>query len=416
MKADTRPPAPRIAMPEREFIALMAMLVAMTALSIDIMLPALPAIAQIFSLDDANDRQGVVTAFILGFAVGQPFFGPLADRYGRVRPLAGALLLVLLMSFAAAFATDFNSVLAARFVQGLGGAGARVIAIAIIRDRFGGRDMARVMSVIMSVFIIVPVVAPSAGGVLVALGHWQWTFYAIAVFTVLLLTWVALRLPETLSPDHVGPTGPVGIARSMLEVARDRTTLAYSTGQGFLLGGLFAYIGSAQQVFTEVYGLGDLFPIAFGAMALGIVAASLTNSRIVGRVGMRPISRLASTGYIAVTWLHAVVALAYAPPLPVFGVLLTFSLFLFGMMMPNLNALAMEPHGARAGIASSFVGFYTTLLGAIIGGTIGQLFDGTVLPLVLGYAVLSVLTRLAIAMAPGFGESGDHSSPPRRRH
>jgi DHA1 family bicyclomycin/chloramphenicol resistance-like MFS transporter len=289
--------------------------------------------------------------------------------------------------------------LVARFAQGLAGAGTRVIAIAIVRDRFGGRDMARVMSMVMSVFIVVPVVAPGLGGVLVAYGHWQWTFYAIAAMALALIVWAAARLRETLRPDFRRPLRPGVIAAGMAEVARHRFTLGYGTAQGLLLGVLFAYISSSQQIFGEVFGLGELFPIAFGASALGMVVAFMTNARIVGRFGMRLISKTAIMAFIAVSAVQVAIAWFGNASLHVFGPLLAANLFLFGMITPNLNALAMEPHGERAGTASAFLGFYTTLIGAVLGGWIGSFFDGTVLPLVLGYLGLGIAALAAMSIS-----------------
>ncbi|VAW10162.1 MFS family multidrug efflux protein, similarity to bicyclomycin resistance protein Bcr [hydrothermal vent metagenome] len=390
MKTDASQPPRRTVMSEREFIVFAAMLTALTALGIDIMLPAMPVIAATFALADTNDRQAIVAVYMLGFAIGHLFFGPLADRFGRVRPLLIALLMVFLTSLAAAQAPEYSWLLVARFVQGLSSAGARVIAIAAIRDRFGGREMARVMSLVMSIFIIVPVVAPGIGGVLVAYGLWKWTFGAVGLMAIGLFVWARARLTETLAPQDQAPLRPGYIARSMLDIATDRLTLGYATAQGLLLAAIIAYLGSAQQIFGELYELGELFPVAFSSMALGLVAASLINSRIVRRLGMRPISRVAGVAFVAVAGGHLLISLGGTPPLLVFAPLLAANLLLFGLIMPNLNALAMEPHGHRAGTAAAFLGFYTTALGAIVGGWIGQLYDGTVQPLLSGYLAIGV--------------------------
>lgn len=396
-------------MPEREFVVFVALLMALTALSIDVMLPAMPAIADAYALADANDRQAIVTAFMLGFAVGHPLFGPLADRFGRVGPLLVTLVCVFLMSVAAAWAPDYGWMLVARFVQGVAGAGTRVIAMAIVRDRYGGRNMARIMSVAMSIFIIVPIVAPGIGGLLVAYGHWRWAFLVVGLVSLLMLVWTRGRLAETLRPEDRLPLRASAIARSMSDVATDRFTLAHGTALGLMMGAMFTYLGSAQQIFGELYGLGDLFPLAFSAMACGLVVASLINSRIVERIGMRPISRVAAAAFTAVAGVHALVATFATPPLVVFSLLLLVDLFLFGLMMPNLNALAMEPHGHRAGIASAYLGFYSTALGAVLGGLVGRAYDGTVLPMMLGYVCLGGLTFVCIRI----GDDGRVTTPSR---
>jgi len=391
MKTDAMQPLGRSVMSEREFIIFAAMLTALTALGIDIMLPAMPAIAKAYALANINDQQSIVAVYMLGFAAGHLIFGPLADRFGRVRPLLAALLLVFLTSLAAAWAPEYSWLLVARFFQGLCSAGARVIAIAAIRDRFAGREMARVMSLVMSIFIVVPIFAPGIGGVLVALGLWKWTILAIGLMAIGLFIWAWARLPETLSPEDQAPLKPSVIARSMLDIASDRLTFGYATAQGLLLAAIIAYLGSAQQIFGELYGLGELFPLAFSSLALGLVAASLLNSRIVRGFGMRPISWIAGVAFVAVAGGHFLISLGATPQFWIFMPLLGANLLLFGLIMPNINALAMEPHGHRAGTAAAFLGFYSTAFGAGLGGWIGQLYDGTVQPLLLGYLGIGVL-------------------------
>lgn len=408
MKTDAPQKRQRTAMSEREFIIFAAMLTALTALGIDIMLPAMPAIAAAYALADPNDRQAIVAVYMLGFALGHLIFGPLADRFGRVRPLLAALALVFLTSLAAASAPEYSWLLVARFVQGVSCAGARVIAIAAVRDRFGGREMARVMSLVMSIFIIVPIVAPGIGGVLVAQGHWQWTILAVGLMAVGLFIWARARLAETLVPEDRMPLRPGKIAGSMLDIGSDRLTFGYATAQGLLLAAIIAYLGSAQQIFGELYELGELFPVAFSSMALGLVAASLINSRIVRRLGMRPISRVAGVAFVAVAGGHLLISLGGTPPLFVFAPLLAANLLLFGLIMPNLNALAMEPHGHRAGMAAAFLGFYTTALGAIVGGWIGRLYDGTIQPLLLGYLAIGIFMLVFMWIADN--GRGDHAA------
>jgi len=391
MKTDAVQPPGRSVMSEREFIVFAAMMSALTALGIDIMLPAMPAIAEAFALAGSNDQQAIVAYYMLGFAVGHLIFGPLSDRFGRVQPLLVALLLVFVTSLAAAWAPEYSWLLVARFVQGVCSAGARVIAIAAIRDRFEGREMARVMSLVMSIFIVVPIFAPGLGGILVAYGLWKWTILAIGLMAIGLFVWARLRLEETLAPQNQAPLHWGTITRSMLDIASHRLTFGYATAQGLLLAAIIAYLGSAQQIFGELYELGELFPLAFSSMALGLVAASLINGRIVRRLGMRPISRVAGVAFVVIAGAHLGLALAGTPPLWLFAPLLGANLLLFGLIMPNLNALAMEPHGHRAGTAAAFLGFYSTALGAGLGGWIGQLYDGTVQPLLLGYLAIGVL-------------------------
>ena len=399
MSNDEFPSSSKPVMPEREFIFLMALLTALTALGIDIILPAMPVIADTFGLKNANDQQLLVTVFMLGFAVGNPVVGPLADRFGRVRPLLVALVLVFVVSLVAAWAPDYTWLLVARFVQGFCSAAARVIPMAIIRDRFGGREMARITSIVMSIFIIVPVLAPSLGGLIVAYSDWKLLFLAISLMALVLFVWSRARLSESLKPEDVVLLNPTALAKTMWSVAGDRLTLGYALAQASVLAVIYCYLGSAQQIFGEQYGLGTLFPLAFSSIAIGLVIASLINSRIVVRLGMRLIGRRAGFAFMLIAAGHGVLTYFAEPPLMVFIVLIAAKMFLVGLLMPNLNALAMEPHGHRAGIASAFLGFFSTSIGAVVGGLIGSLYNGTTLPMMICFCFLGVamLTFMWIA-------------------
>ncbi|MGQ9368643.1 multidrug effflux MFS transporter [Azospirillum sp. ST 5-10] len=379
-----------------EFVTLMALLMALTALSIDIMLVALPDIAGTYAVTSANNRQLVVTSYMLGFAAGQPVHGPLSDRFGRKPVLAVGLVVFAIGSVGAAFAPEFGWLLAARALQGLGAAAPRVVAIAVIRDRFAGRDMARVMSFVMMIFIIVPVLAPALGEAILHIGPWPWIFGVLFLAAALALGWSALRLPETRPPHDRMPLSGPALTAAFRRVVTTRRSLGYTVAAGFLFGSLLAYVGSAQQVFVDVYGLGDLFPIVFGAIAAAMAAASLTNAKLVGRLGMRRVSHAALIGYVAIC---AVLALAGFPedlPLIPFCGFLAATFFAFGLIAPNFNALAMEPLGHVAGMASSFIGFYTTGSAALLGWAIGHAFDGTVRPLTMGIALCGLLTLVAV--------------------
>lgn len=393
---DTQPPR---AMPAfGEFIAMMAALMALTALSIDIMLPALPQIREDFGLADPNRQQLVVTAYVLGFALGQLFHGPISDRLGRRRVLLAGLAVYAVASFACLVSGAFEGLLVARFVQGAANAAPRVVAIAVVRDVYGGRRMAEVMSFVMMVFIIVPVLAPSIGGLFLLAGSWQLIFAFLCLVAVAVFAWVGLRLPETRGPEERQPMTLAWLATAFGTALRNRQTLGYTLATGAAFGCLMGYINSAQQVFVELYGLGALFPLVFGGVAAALAVASFVNSRLVGDLGMRVVSHAALLGFAAAACLHAALALAGGlPPLPVFIGLLALCLFCFGLMMPNFNALAMEPMGRIAGTASSFVGATTTGVAAVIGLWIGQHYNGTALPLLIGFALCG-LASLTIVL------------------
>jgi len=399
---DTLPPLP---IPFPEFVALCALLVALTAMSIDIMLPALPAIAEHYGVGDPNQRQNVVVSYMLGFAVGQMFAGPVSDRFGRKPVILAGLLLFAVATVAAVATTDFALLLAARFVQGLGGAAPRVVSVAIVRDLFAGRQMARVMSFIMMVFIMVPVFAPGIGVVLLRVGDWTWSFAALLLTCLVATAWLMLRMPETrLAEDRLELTVR-GLTAAGRRVLTTRVTMVYASAMGLMFGCLLGYVSSAQQVFGEAYGLGDLFPLAFGSLALSMAVSSFTNAQLVGRLGMRRMSHLALAGFVAVAVVLVAVELVSEPNVFVFCLAIGACFFLFGMIVPNFNAMAMEPHGRVAGTASSFLGFFTTAAGASIGWAVGQTYDGTSLPLAAGFAGLSIaalaVVRLGDRREPG---------------
>lgn len=388
---DTRPVAPARPMPRfGEFIAMMAALMAMTALSVDIMLPALPEIRADFALADANAQQLVITAYIVGFAFGQFFHGPLSDSLGRRMVLLGGLAAYTIASIACFLAGSFEVLLLARVVQGLANAAPRIVAVAIIRDIYGGRRMAEVMSFVMMIFIVAPVVAPSLGGGMMLFGSWHLIFVFLAVLGVVNLAWMAFRLPETRPAENREPMSLRWVIGAFGQAISNRQTLGYTLATGIVFGSLMGYINSAQQVFVEIYGLGALFPIVFGACAIALAVASFVNSRLVGRLGMRRVSHTAVIGFLVSGVIHAALALTVGVPLWLFVGLLSVSLFCFGLMMPNFNSLAMEPMGRIAGTASSFVGAVTTALGAVLGLWIGQSYDGTIVPLTVGFAALGL--------------------------
>ncbi|WP_207456598.1 multidrug effflux MFS transporter [Azospirillum sp. SYSU D00513] len=399
---NTRSPAPAASpIGFAEFVALMALLMGITALSIDIMLVALPDIAQSYAVAEPNQRQLLVTAYLAGFAAGQPFHGPLSDRFGRKPVLIAGLLLFTLGSLAATLAPSYEWLLTARALQGLGAAAPRVVAIAIVRDRFAGRDMARVMSFVMMVFIIVPVLAPLVGEGIVHVGSWPWIFAFLFLAAVAALAWAALRLPETRPREKRTPLSGPALASAFGKVATTRQAIGYTIAMGFMFGGLMGYIGSAQQVFVDVYGLGALFPVVFGGIALAMAAASLTNARLVGRIGMRRVSHMALLAYVLAGALLAGIGFVQDPPLWVLVLFLAAQFYCFGLIAPNFNALAMEPLGEVAGMASSFIGFYTTAAGAFFGWVVGQAFDGTTHPLTLGFVAFGVLALLTVLKVEG---------------
>ncbi|MGU3539326.1 multidrug effflux MFS transporter [Methylobacterium sp. A54F] len=373
---------------------------AVTAISIDNLLPAFPVIQARFGVADANSLQLLVYVYMIGFGLAQIVYGPISDALGRRPVLLGSLAIYVLGCGLAMVAPSFGWLLAARVIQGLGAAGGRVLSTAIVRDRFAGREMASVMSLIMMVFLIVPMIAPAIGGAMLALGSWQYVFVSMLALAGIVVAWFGARMPETLHPEYRRPLSLPSVGRALMTTLRCRVALGYATALGLLTGCIMGYVGSAQQVFdTGLYRLGTLFPLAFGLVAGAMGAATLVNARVVRRLGMRPLSHAGLSAFVAVALVQVGVGLHYHghPPLAVFLGILALNQFLISFAMPNFNALALQPLGAIAGTASSFLGCYTTILGALCGFLIGHAFDGTTLPIAWGYAALGGASLAVVA-------------------
>ncbi len=404
--SDSLQPAPKTlgAMGRAEFIAMMAFLMALNALAIDIMLPGLQEIGAALNVENENHRQYVVSAYLIGFGVAQLFYGPIADRFGRRMPMIVGLAIYVVSSLAVVFVPSFESLLLLRFIQGIGSAATRVITVSIVRDVFGGRQMAEVMSLIMMVFMVIPVVAPGTGQVIMLFGDWHWIFVFMAAIALIVGVWMYVRLPETLAPQDIRPFTVKVILEGFRIVLTDRVALCYTIASTFIFGALFGFINSAQQVYVGIYGLGVWFPVAFAAVALFMALSSFVNAKLVGRFGMRKLSHGSLLGFIAINFVWLVVQVLGPQPMPFFLFITFFSLamFQFGWIGSNFNSLAMEPLGHVAGTASSVLGFMGTIGGSIIGAAIGQAFNGTALPMVTGFFVVSIIGLIFVLI----GEKG----------
>jgi len=393
-------PATTIRMPSfKEFVALIALMMGLTALSIDNLLPAFPPIQASFGIQDPNELQMLVYVYMLGFGVMQLVYGPLSDAIGRRPTLLVGLAIYAAGCLVAALAPSFEILLWARVIQGIGVASARVLAVAIVRDCYSGREMARVMSLTFAVFIVVPVFAPAIGSATLLLGDWHLLFTSMLVLGVAVAVWFWLRMPETLHPEYRRPLSAGPILEGIRLTVTTREALGYSTAVGFMFACMMSYVGSSQQIFeTEVYGLGPYFPLVFGLIACVMGIASIVNSALVRRLGMRRLSHGGILAFLMLAVCQVVAALVFdgRPPLLLFGGILASSMFVASLTFSNFNAMAMDPLGAVAGTASSFMGFYTTLIGALLGAFVGQSFDGTVLPLGVGYVVFSLLAVLTV--------------------
>lgn len=394
---DTTLPADRRTIGFKELVALVAMLMALNALAIDSMLPALPAIGEALGVTDANQRQWVVTAYLLGFGFAQIAYGPLADRFGRRPILFVGVGIYVLGSLLAAFAWSFETLLAARVVQGIGAASTRVLAVAIVRDCYEGRRMAQVMSLSFLVFLGVPIIAPSLGALIVVVAPWHWIFVVLGLWGGAILAWAALRLPETLHPEDRLPIDLKRIGGAFAETVTTRASIGYTLAMTAIVGCLFGFINSAQQIFADAFDAETLFPIIFAAVAGGIAVASILNARFVERFGMRLLSHVALIGFTGVSAIHFAVAAMGHESLVTFAVLQTLTMFCFGFLGGNFGAMAMAPLGHIAGTASSAQGVISAVGGALIGFFIGQNFDGSTAPLTLGFTLCG-LTAIGIVL------------------
>jgi DHA1 family bicyclomycin/chloramphenicol resistance-like MFS transporter len=384
-----------------EFVAFVAALMAVNALGVDLMLPALADIGDQLAIATANHRQWIITVYMLGFGAGQLVYGPLADRYGR-RPI----LLVTLAGFVAAsiFAAGsqtFPALLGARVLQGLMSASTRVLAVAIVRDRYSGRQMARTLSVAQMIFFLVPIMAPSLGQVLLAFGPWRFIFYALAVFAAVVLAWSTLRLRESLPVARRSPLSLASLGSAYRLTLTNRFSAGYAVAASLTFGGIIAFVSSAQQIFVDEFHAGERFTILFAACAFSMGCASFANSRLVERLGTRLISQSALLALIALSLLHLVVIGIGRESLVTYMLFQALSMTCIGLCGSNFGAMAMEPVGHIAGTASSIQGFITSVGAVIVGSVIGQAYDGTTYPLAIGYLAIGVAVLAVVYVTEG---------------
>lgn len=376
-----------------EFVGMLAMLFATIAFSIDSMLPAMPQIAQEMTPDDLNKAQLIITMFMLGMGIGTFFVGPLSDWFGRKNMVLFCLAIYIVGALYAASTTDIEHLLFSRFVMGLGAAGPRTVSLAMVRDLYKGREMARIMSFVMTVFILVPAMAPSIGAIIISFAGWQGVFISFVVFALFSGGWMTLRQPETLAKEDRRPLTAKSMKYAIGQVLGNRVVVMYIAALSFGFGQMFAFLSSAPQLFTDTYGRGDSFPLWFAGVAGFAAIASFTNARLVMSLGMRKLS----TGALLAQFIASIIALVLltshiVPEAFEFYVFLSYmavSFFMIGLVFGNINALAMEPLGHVAGFAAAIIGAISTILAVLIAVPVGYAYDGTPLPLLLGVAICS---------------------------
>ena len=380
----------------REFVALIASLMAINALGIDSMLPALPAIGLALGVAGENQRQWIISAYVFGFGAAQLVYGPLSDRYGRKPILLVSMGLFAAMSLIAAFADSFAAMIVARLLQGIAAASSRVLTVSIVRDCYSGRQMARVMSLSFIVFLAVPILAPSIGQLIILFAPWQGIFLFLAAFGGCVVLWALIRLPETLHPDDRRLVSPRAMLSAVKLVLGNRYSLGYTLASTCLFGSLLGFISSVQQIFADIFHAPRLFPGAFACMASMMGIAAFANSRIVERLGSRRVSHAALLGFIAVSAVHVAVATSGQETIWTFGILQALAMGCFGLAGSNFGAMSMEPLGHIAGTGASIQGFITTVGGALFAVVIGQSFDGTTVPVTTGFLTLGLLALVLV--------------------
>lgn len=374
----------------REFALLMALLMSVVSFSIDAILPALGQIGRMFAIDNPNHVQWVITCIFAGMTLGQLIAGPLSDAIGRKRILFSGITIYLAGSLLCYLTHSFELFLLGRFIQGVGVAGPYVATISVVRDKYSGNEMARVMSLIMMVFMVAPAIAPGIGQVIIYFSGWREIFLLYIVYALVVGIWIALRLEETLLPEQRLPMQIKAFQHGFQEVISNRTTMSYLLCTGLCFGGFIGYLGTSQQIFMQQFGQsGETFSLCFALLAALMGVASFTNSRLVAKIGMRPICMYGMLFIAVLSFGFLVVQYS--------GIKITFWMFLlyasllfsvFGCLFGNLNAIAMEPMGHVAGMASAIIGASASVLSLILATIIGQLYNGTLIPMTWGFAIL----------------------------
>jgi DHA1 family bicyclomycin/chloramphenicol resistance-like MFS transporter len=382
----------------REMTVMLAGLMALNAFAIDAMVPALPAIGQSLHVAQENHRQLVVVAYFVGFASTQLFWGPLSDRFGRKPVLACGIVLYMIFALLCAFAGSFPFLIAGRVAMGASAAVTRVLVVAMVRDLFEAEAMARVMSLVFMTFMLVPVLAPNIGQAILLVASWRAIFLVLAGYALAMFAWSSWRLPETLHPEYRRSLAWREMSSAIVETLRDPLSRGYTLALTVTFSALVAYISSIQQIVFDVFGKGHFIGLVFASIAAPMALASWLNSRVVGRYGLRRVGHTAALAFAILTTAHAAIGLGGYEGLTVFVLMQGLAMGSFAFTSSNLGTLAMERMAPIAGTASSVQGVIGTLGAAIIGFAIGQSFDGTVRPYLIGCAGCAMAAVVVIAL------------------
>ena len=402
-----RPSLPEIGF--TEFVTLVASIMAINALAIDTMLPALPAIVRSFQIANPNQAQWVITFYLVGFAFGQLLYGPISDRFGRRKILLGCLATYCVLCLFAGLATSFTGLLLARCLQGITCAGTRVLSVAIVRDRYSGAPMARVLSLTFIVFLTVPILAPSIGQLILQFAPWTGIFYFLSAFSLFVFLWSYLRLRESLHPEYRRSLSIRSISQAWGAVLGSRVSLGYTGAVTLMFGALFGFLNSIQQIYADVFHAPQRFPIMFAIAAGTMAVGALLNSSIVVRMGMRRVSHAAAICFVVLSGTHALIAFLGRDTEAAFIIFQACIMGSFALATSNFSAIAIEPLGAIAGSASSSQGFITSLGGALLGSAVGQQFNQSTVPMTVGFFTFGALALVMVLMT----ESGRLFASPR---
>ena len=382
---------------ETEFIIVMASLMSLVALSIDALLPALNDIGFSVGITDSKDNQLLITMIFLGLGFGQLISGPLSDSFGRKPIIYVGFIIFALASLVCVFATSLEMMVFGRILQGIGLSAPRTISIAMVRDRFSGNHMARIMSFVVVIFILVPVVAPAIGKVMLDLYGWRFIFYSQLLFGFFVMIWVWKRQPETLKIENRKKVTPSLFIDGIKEFLKHKYAVVFTIFSGFVTGSFMVYLSASQQIFQEQYDLVEEFPFIFAGLAIGVGLATFLNGTFVMKLGM---FKLVSIFTIVFTIIPLVyIILFYGEPNPSSTVLITFfvlEFFALGFLFGNTRALAMEPIGHIAGIGAAINGFMSTVMAVPIATYIGSFIDTTALPLFIGFFICGTFAILLI--------------------
>ena len=379
-----------------EFIALVAMLTALVAMSIDTMLPAVGTIATELGAANPNDRQFIVLAFFAGLMIGTLIFGPVSDSVGRKPTIYVGLVIFIAGAVLCMVSTSFPMLIAGRLLQGIGAASPRVVSMAMVRDGAKGAEMARIMSFVMSVFMLVPIFAPSIGQAVLYIASWRFIFAGFIVAAIIVAIWLALRQPETLTDENRREFSASKLLASAGEVFKSPVAFGYTLAVGFIFAAFTTFLGTSQQIFAEQYKQGDGFALWFGGLACAIAISMILNGIYVKKLGMRKLSKWALRGFICVWFVMLVMCFIFngQPPLLVVGGLFFISWFCSGMIFGNYNAMALEPMGHIAGMAAAISGAVSTFIAVVLGGIAGRQYDGTMYPITIAFVLFGLMALI----------------------